>query len=186
MASENLRRQLESYLHKLDIEFDCVEHPEVFTVEEMMPHVSHLLGAHTKNLFLRDKKRGGLWLVTALHDRSLPLGALSKRLGLGSGSLRFTDEPAMREALGVGSGCATALALYRDSADFNAPGEPGSRPKVTLVLDAEIASEQGPYERVYCHPMSNAATLGMRTRDFMRFVRATGHEPVLVDFSDLK
>ena len=32
---------------------------QVFTVEEMMPVVSHLAGAHTKNLFLIDKKKKG-------------------------------------------------------------------------------------------------------------------------------
>jgi len=43
----------------------------VFTVEEMMPHLQEVSGAVTKNLFLKDKKKKGLWLVSARHDRQV-------------------------------------------------------------------------------------------------------------------
>lgn len=44
---------------------------QVFTVEEMMPHLQSVNGAVTKNLFLKDKKKKGLWLVSARHDRQV-------------------------------------------------------------------------------------------------------------------
>lgn len=44
---------------------------QVFTVEEMMPHLQDVKGAVTKNLFLKDKKKKGLWLVSARHDRQV-------------------------------------------------------------------------------------------------------------------
>lgn len=36
-----------------------------------MPHLQGVNGAVTKNLFLKDKKKKGLWLVSARHDRQV-------------------------------------------------------------------------------------------------------------------
>ncbi|XP_017556398.1 prolyl-tRNA synthetase associated domain-containing protein 1 [Pygocentrus nattereri] len=169
MGSAELRTELEHFLKTLDIEFVSVQHPEVFTVEEMMPHVEHLSGAITKNLFLKDKKKKGLWLVSVRHDRQVNLNDLAKKLGVGSGNLRFADEAAMLEKLKVGQGCATALALFCDKDK-----------SVKFILDSDLAN--GGHERVYFHPMTNAATMGLKPDDLMKFLRETGHEPVLHDF----
>ena len=36
-----------------------------------MPHLQEVGGAVTKNLFLKDKKKKTLWLVTVRHDRQV-------------------------------------------------------------------------------------------------------------------
>ncbi|XP_033956873.1 prolyl-tRNA synthetase associated domain-containing protein 1 [Pseudochaenichthys georgianus] len=168
MADE-LRAELEKYLQTLDIQTSCVEHPPVFTVEEMMPHLQEVSGAVTKNLFLKDKKKKGLWLVSARHDRQVNLNDLAKKLGVGSGNLRFADEAIMLEKLKVGQGCATALALLFDR-DHS----------VKFVLDQDLV--EGGHERVFFHPMTNSATMGLRPEDLLRFLQETGHEPVLQSF----
>ncbi|XP_030627318.1 prolyl-tRNA synthetase associated domain-containing protein 1 [Chanos chanos] len=169
MASAELRSELETCLKSLNIEAVSVEHPEVFTVEEMMPHVQHLSGAITKNLFLKDKKKKGLWLVSVRHDRQVNLNDLAKKLGVGSGNLRFAEEAAMLEKLKVGQGCATALALFCDKDQ-----------SVKFVLDSDLVN--GGHERVYFHPMTNAATMGLKPDDFLKFLKETGHEPILQTF----
>lgn len=143
---------------------------QVFTVEEMMPHVQHMKGGHSKNLFLKDKKKKGFWLVTVLHNRQVNLNELGKKLGVGSGNLRFADENAMLEKLGVGQGCATPLALFCDQGD------------VRLVLDSALL--EGGHEKLYFHPMTNSATMGLSPDDFLRFVRSTGHDPIVVHFDE--
>ncbi|XP_030052313.1 prolyl-tRNA synthetase associated domain-containing protein 1 [Microcaecilia unicolor] len=171
MACGELRRELEQYLQALNISVVCVEHPEVFTVEEMMPHVEHLKGAHSKNLFLKDKKKKDFWLVTVLHNRQVNLGDLAKKLNVGSGNLRFADEAALLEKLHVAQGCVTPLALFCDK---------GS---VKFVLDSGFL--EGGYEKVYFHPMTNSATMGLKPDDFLTFVKKTGHEPIIVKFDDI-
>ena len=52
---------------------------------------------------------------------------------------------------------------------------------VTAVLDTGLLA----YEWVNCHPLQNDATVTMRATDLERFVRATGHVPLLVDFDRL-
>ncbi|XP_040981460.1 uncharacterized protein LOC115345126 isoform X2 [Aquila chrysaetos chrysaetos] len=68
-AAPELRESLAQRLRDLGIATVTAEHPQVFTVEEMMPHVQHMKGGHSKNLFLKDKKKKGFWLVTVLHNR---------------------------------------------------------------------------------------------------------------------
>ncbi|XP_058134577.1 uncharacterized protein [Dasypus novemcinctus] len=48
MSQAELRAALEERLRALAIRTEVVEHPEVFTVEEMMPHIQHLKGAHKR------------------------------------------------------------------------------------------------------------------------------------------
>ncbi|XP_061601121.1 prolyl-tRNA synthetase associated domain-containing protein 1-like [Cololabis saira] len=167
--SEDLRAQLEKHLQSLNIQTSCVEHPPVFTVEEMMPHLQEVSGVVTKNLFLKDKKKKSLWLVSVRHDRQVNLNDLAKKLGVGSGNLRFADEAAMLEKLKVGQGCCSALAVLFD-VDRS----------VKLVLDQDLV--QGDHQLVWFHPMTNAASLGIRPDDLLLFLRGTGHEPVLEGF----
>ncbi|XP_065106885.1 prolyl-tRNA synthetase associated domain-containing protein 1 [Paramisgurnus dabryanus] len=169
MASVELRKLLEEFLDRLGIETICVDHPEVFTVDEMMPHVAHLSGMVTKNLFLKDKKKKSLWLLSARHDRELNLGDVAKRLGLGSGNLRLAEESLMLEKLKVGRGCATALSLFCDEDQ-----------SVKMVLDRDLTS--GGHERVYFHPMTNSATMGLKPDDLVRFLKETNHEPIILNF----
>ena len=52
---------------RLGIAHPTVSHPPLFTVEQSRELRGTIPGAHTKNLFLKDKK-GALFLVTALED----------------------------------------------------------------------------------------------------------------------
>ena len=162
------RQELMEYLDNLGISSETIEHPAVFTVEAMMPHVGHLNGAHSKNLFLKDKKKKRLWLVTALASREVNLNDLAKRVGA-SGGFRFADEAIMLEKLGVGQGCVTPLSLFNDTQN-----------EVTFLLDASFVEDK--HENVFFHPMTNTATTGLKPEDFMKFVKATGHDPVIVHF----
>ena len=42
-----------------------------------MPYLQEVSGAVTKNLFLKDKKKKSLWLVSARHDRQVSRAAAS-------------------------------------------------------------------------------------------------------------
>lgn len=64
------RADLESYLKKLGIAYQVSDHEEVFTVEALMKAVAdkNIAGLHMKNLFLKDKKKRDLYLLSARHD----------------------------------------------------------------------------------------------------------------------
>lgn len=138
-------------------------HPPVFTVEEARAHTHGLPGGHCKNLFLKDKK-DRLWLVTCLDERRVDLNRLSKLLG--AARFSFGRAELLRETLGVSPGSVTPLALVND-----ADG------RVTAVLDAGLLA----HDEVNCHPLENDATTVLASADLLRFLRATGHEPVILD-----
>lgn len=145
-----------------NIDFHNIKHPEVFTVEAMLPHLNTLKknAAVTKNLFLKDKK-GKLYLLAALHDKSVNLGQLCKSLKA-SGSLRFASEEVLNEVLCVKQGSVTAFALMNDSEN-----------RVQFWADEDLFVN---FSKIYFHPLVNNASTGISCEDFKRFVQITGHE----------
>ena len=140
------------------------DHPAVFRVEEGLDLKADLPGAHTKNLFLKDKK-GRIFLVSAEAHARIDLKRLHERIGA-SGRLSFGSAELLLEKLGVTPGSVTAFAVINDRAG-----------DVTMVLDSTLATG----EDVNFHPLINTATLRVSRDDLLAFFRSTGHEPLIVD-----
>lgn len=158
-------QSLLAYLDALGIAHNSVSHPPLFTVEESKALRGPLPGAHIKNLFLRDKKEK-MWLLTALESRPLDLKKLAG--GLGANRLSFGSAERLARYLGVQPGAVTPLAAINDRDR-----------QVQVVLDADIAG----HGLVNCHPLVNTQTTALSPDDLLRFLRATGHEPQLLDLT---
>ena len=143
------------------------DHPAVFRVDEGLELKAALPGAHTKNLFLKDKK-GRLWLISAQQDTVVDLKRAPRTIG--SDKLSFGNETLLYETLGVSGGSVTALGLIND---------PDQR--VTFVLDQALWDA----DIVNFHPLTNTATTALTQADFRRFLTLIGREPMVVDFSQL-
>merc|ERR1719229_1144473 len=156
------KEQLFEYFTKNGIGYSNVDHPEVFTVEAMMPYLKNVDGAICKNLFLKDKKKK-LFLLSAAHDREVKLNEVAKKIG--AKELRFGDESVMKEVLGVSQGCVTAFALANDT-----------EKQVTFIVDQALMD--GTHGRVNFHPMVNTATTAVSVTDFVEFLGITGHNPL--------
>ncbi|QDH71946.1 prolyl-tRNA synthetase associated domain-containing protein [Brevundimonas sp. M20] len=144
------------------------DHPAVFRVEEGLELKAAMPGAHTKNLFLKDKK-GKLWLISARQDTVVDLKRAPKTIG--SDRLSFGNEHLLYETLGVRPGSVTALALIND---------PDQR--VTFILDKALWDA----DIVNFHPLTNTATTALAQGEFRKALDAMGRAPVtVVDFSDL-
>lgn len=155
--------ELCAYLAEKNIPTTRIDHAAVFTVAESKELRGTIDGHHTKNLFLKDKK-GRLFLVSALESTRIDLKRLHETLGA-SGRLSFGSAELLIEKLGVTPGSVTAFAVVNDRA-----GE------VTMVLDDKLMSG----EPMNFHPLINTATLGIARDDMLTFLRATGHEPMIV------
>jgi Ala-tRNA(Pro) deacylase len=157
---EDLFRRLE----ELGISTQTIEHPPVFTVDEAKALRGEIEGCHTKNLFLRNKKRA-MWLVVCPEDRSLDLKILATRLG--SGRLSFGNAERLMSYLGVIPGAVTPFAILND----------GGR-KVGVVLDRALLGA----EVLNFHPLDNAMTTAIHPDDFVRFLEAELHPPSIIGF----
>jgi Ala-tRNA(Pro) deacylase len=155
--------ELLANLAGLGIAVSVTRHEAVFTVEESAATRDSIPGVHSKNLFLKDKK-GRLFLVSARQDARIDLKRLHEVIGA-SGRLSFGSADQLLAALGVTPGSVTAFAVFNDRAGA-----------VTMVLDAGLMGS----ERLNFHPLVNTMTCGIDREDLLRFLRSTGHEPLIV------
>ena len=99
-------------LDALGIPSETVEHEPVFTVAESKSVKEKVPGAHSKNLFVNDKKCR-FFLVTAKDDTAIDLKRLHETIGA-SGRLSFGSADQLRDLLGVEPGSVTPFAVVND------------------------------------------------------------------------
>ncbi|QFU15058.1 prolyl-tRNA synthetase associated domain-containing protein [Microvirga thermotolerans] len=150
-------------LAALGIAAETVEHEPVFTVAESRPVKARIPGAHSKNLFVKDKK-GRFFLITAKDETAIDLKRAHEAIGA-SGRLSFGSAEQLRALLGVEPGSVTPFAVVNDREN-----------RVTMILDANLME----HERVNFHPLVNSMTTGVSREDLLKFLRATGHDPLIV------
>jgi Ala-tRNA(Pro) deacylase len=154
-------------LESLGIDYRVHEHAEVFTVEESQEVTGSLPGAHTKNLFLKDKK-GFYWLLTARDSTRVDMKLLKRYLGAKS-SLSFGSSEDLYEKLGVLPGSVTPLSMVncRDG-------------DVGLLLDGSLFRD----EIVNVHPLRNDRTVALSPLDLLIYLRFCGCKMRLLFFSE--
>jgi len=156
-----------AFLDELGVPHATVTHPALFTVEQSRELRGTIPGAHTKNLFLKDKK-DALFLVTTLEDAVIELKSLHRRLSA-SGRFSFGSADLMRATLGIEPGAVTPFAAMNDTDR-----------RVSVVLDAALMR----HATVNCHPLVNIMTTSIASADLLRFLEATGHPPRIVPVAE--
>ncbi|MET0427295.1 MAG: prolyl-tRNA synthetase associated domain-containing protein, partial [Microvirga sp.] len=124
-------------------------------------------GAHSKNLFVKDKK-GRHFLITARDETAIDLKRLHGAIGA-SGRVSFGSAERLRAVLGVEPGSVTPFAVANDTEGL-----------VTLVLDAALME----HERVNFHPLINSMTTTVSREDLLAFLRDVGHEPMIISLPE--
>ena len=167
MTAPATAEDLFAFMDRHGIAHRTLQHPPVFRVGEGDEIKAALPGGHTKNLFLKDAK-DQLWLICALAETRIDLKRLPAVIG--SARLSFGNEQALRDALGVTPGSVTVFALINDTDR-----------RVRLVLDRALMA----HELVNFHPLTNTATTAVSKADLLRWLKALGVEPLIVDFAAL-
>jgi len=158
------RADLFAFLDGLGIVHETIEHPAVFTVAESAHLRARIEGGKSKNLFLKDQK-GRLFLLVAEDEAAVDLKTLHLKLGA-QGRFSFASAELLEAVWGVTPGSVTPFGAIND-------GEG----RVTVALDKGLLAKG----RVNFHPLQNTATTAVAADDLVRFLRATGHEPLTVD-----
>ncbi|WP_306118983.1 MULTISPECIES: prolyl-tRNA synthetase associated domain-containing protein [unclassified Roseitalea] len=153
-----------AYLDSLGIDARTVEHRPVFTVAESQQVRDSMPGAHTKNLFVKDRK-GRHFLLTVPEDGRVDLKSIHRRIGA-SGRVSFAGADALMALLGVVPGAVTPFGIINDKDRA-----------VTLIFDAALMDQRV----IHAHPLRNDATTAITPAQMRRFVEAVGH-----DFNVLK
>jgi Ala-tRNA(Pro) deacylase len=153
-----------AYLDSIAIATTTVEHPALHTVEDSQALRGDIPGGHVKNLFVKDKK-GRLFLLVLGEETQVDLKRVHEKIGA-QGRVSFGSAELLQEVWGVKPGAVTPFGAINDALG-----------RVTVVLDETMMR----CERLNFHPLVNTRTTGLASGDIIKFLRATGHEPLIVE-----
>ena len=128
------------------------QHDALFTVEDSIKLRGKIDGAHSKNLFLKNKKNN-FFLLSCEEADKIDLKKISKSLELGN--ISFAKEEYLETYLKIKPGSVSPFALLNDKGGF-----------VNFYL------EQTLYESdfVNFHPLINTFTIKIETNRFIAFM----------------
>jgi len=148
---------LKQWLAEHNIQYVLHTHPAVFTVPEAREHCGHIPGTHCKNLFLKNKKSGQLYLITIPHEKRLDLNTFRRMID--APKIRFAGPEDLSEILGISAGAVSPLGLINDT-----------NHEVIFMVDEIIWNA----DEICCHPNVNTETLQIPRSDFQKLIKATG------------
>ena len=152
-----MEESLKQWLAEHDIQYIVHTHPAVFTVPEAKIHTGHIHGSHCKNLFLKNKKSGQLYLVTIPYDKRLDLNQFRRMIR--APKVRFAGPEDLFEVLGITPGAVSPLGLVNDIDN-----------RVIFMIEEEIWNAN----EICCHPNVNTETLQIPGPEFQKLIKATG------------
>ena len=158
MAISEKEKRVYDVLDELGISYIRHEHPPVYTVEEAEKQWTETIGAHCKNLFLRNKKGNRHYLVILEASKVANLKSLNNLLG--EDRLSFASENRLMKYLDLETGAVSAFGLINDKENH-----------VKVVIDEDLKRA----EAVNFHPNVNTATVGISFPDFEKFLAWCGN-----------
>ncbi len=157
-------QKLFGFLAALGITYQRCDHPAVFTTAEAERLVPALPGIKAKNLLVRDVRSSRLFLVVVPYAKMVDLSRLAAALA--AKKLGFASADEMSACLGVTAGAVSPLALANDV-----------ERRVQLVVDEVIWRA----DAIQCHPLVNTSTVVVGKQGLEHFLRATGHQPQVLE-----
>lgn len=148
-------------LDNLNIKYEKVEHPAVYTVEEMKQYQINMDGDGCKNLFLKDKK-SNFYILVLPEDKRADTKGLAKLLG--TPYLSFANEDYLKDILDLERGSVTPFGIINDKDN-----------KVKVLIDTELKGK-----KLLFHPNRNTATVSIEYNDLIKFIEHEKHSYKLV------
>lgn len=146
-------------LISLHISYDVIEHPAVFTIEEMDKLDIDNKNEVVKNLFVRDDKKKRYFLIVLQKNKRVDLKEIRKELS--SRPLSFASEEDLDKYMKLNKGSVTPFGILNDK-DRN----------VEVVLDKDILL----FERIGVHPNDNTATVWIHPQDLEFIIKNHGND----------
>ena len=151
-----LKSELLEILRAKGINFQIHDHDPLFTVEDSEKLRGQINGAHTKNLFLKNKKNK-FFLLSCDENAVVNLKQFSKSID--AKNLSFANEIYLQDCLGIKPGSVSPLALLNNREN-----------NVDFYFDKKLFES----ETINFHPLINTTTISMKTKDFISFILENG------------
>lgn len=155
----SVEQTIKTYLEKLEIDFETLEHEPFFSVEETLGAYESMGLPENKSLFVRDEKKKRFYLVVIAGEKRADLKALAKRFN--EKRLSFCSPPTLEQKLHTTPGAVSPFGLVFPEAE-----------EVEVLFDQALLSGS----HIGFHPNRNTQTWKMTTSDFKRFLDALPHK----------
>ena len=153
-----MNKEIFERLEQLEIEYEKIEHPVMFTMEEIAEYGLNSHGHIPKNLVLRDVKGTRNMLVLVHGDKRADLRLIRDEIG--STKLSFASDERLDRYLKVEKGSVSPFGVIYDT-----------EKELEIYFDSDLKKE----EIVGCHPNDNTATLFLKFDDLVKYVKSCGH-----------
>tara|TARA_B100000965_G_scaffold402856_1_gene429713 strand:- start:1196 stop:1714 length:519 start_codon:yes stop_codon:yes gene_type:complete len=144
--------ELIEYIKKGGRNIEVHEHDALFTVEDSKKLRGKIKGAHSKNLFIKNKKNK-FFLLSCEESSIIDLKKISKSLNLGNVS--FAKENYLDHYLKIKPGSVSPFALLNDTGN-----------QVSFYLEENLLESSF----INFHPLINTLTVTIETYRFVEFM----------------
>ena len=146
-------------LDELKIKYSVIEHPPVYTIEEM-----DSLGIFDsvnicKNLFVRNDKGDKHYLIVIGSKKQANLKAISAKIS--ESRLSFASDERLQKYLGLKKGEVTPLGIINDKEH-----------SVIIILDKDLDGKKP----LGVHPNDNTATVVISFYDLINYIKYFGNK----------
>lgn len=152
------------HLDRMGIPYERIDHPALYTMEEMDALGIFGKGTVGKNLFLRDNKGKRHFLVFICGDKKADLHAIEEKIGMKHCS--FGSAERLSRYLGLTKGSVSPLGVINDKGAA-----------VEFIFDSDFKPDM----LVGVHPNQNTSLLWLRFSDLLKVVEANGNSVRFVD-----
>ena len=139
-------------LREKGLDFQIHNHEPLYSVEDSEKLRGEIRGAHTKNLFLKNKK-GEFFLFSCDENARVDLKLFSKSKN--AKNLSFASEGYLYQYLGIKPGSVSPLALLNDENNI-----------VNFYLYEKLFKS----DTINYHPLINTTTISLKTKDFIDII----------------
>ena len=150
-------QQVANTLQELEITFDVVEHPPVFTTEQADSYIEGMEGVRTKSMFLTNRKKTQYYLLIMDDQKSLDMD-LFKDL-VSANRIRMASADSLYEKMQLPAGTVSPFGLLNNE-----------EKDILVYFDKDIVSE----DIMTFHPNTNEKTIFIKSKDLFRFFESSG------------
>ena len=159
------KQEILSLLDERGVSYELTEHKAVYNMAELAEVVLPYPEADAKNLFVRDDKKRGYYLITVRGDKRVDLKAFRQQNG--TRPLSFASAEDLMARLGLIPGAVSPFGLLNDA-----------ERSVIFCLDREFLDASG---RIGVHPNDNTATVWLAAADLLSLIQEHGNPIRLIE-----
>lgn len=160
----NKKERVLEKLDELNIKYELIDHPPVYTIEEMENLSLEEKGHIVKNLLLKNSNGKKHYLVILKSDKKANLKSIKSQIE--SSALSFASEERLEKYLGLLKGAVTPLGIINDDNHC-----------VNVVIDEDLKNQS----IIGVHPNVNTATVFISYDDMIKFINTFGNEIIYVN-----